>query len=412
MRDRHSFMNKVGRTFARIFLEFNIHPVLYVILLVVSLLHTIVAMLHPSSELYFLLEWVDPSITLDQDIFVFTFIGLALISTVTIIIMFFFAIFKLYLNETTFSKYLIAISMIISLILYYPMLFPLVRSGIILNQKASTFAVALISSLTVGFFLYFTYFIVSLLYVEQSPASTRLYATVQNPNALFVSNVFRLLLAIVTSLADPIYAMIPIGLFLPLMLISLFKYPFISCHLNTFIQCLMSSIIWVMITRFIELFYNSTLPSAIIIIGLPIFNFFTLWLLHKRLEQVLQSKTLTVKQFKCLYKMINEFDTYYSELYLFLIRHYKDCEIVDCFCHKIIEQVNIKDEQLRKELKISEEKRLKRKEEEKILWYELLIQFLNRFYDYEELKNIPASDRVKKIRKMIPISVDRSEILY
>ena len=165
MRDRHSFMNKVGRTFARVFLEFNIHPVLYVILLVISLLHTIVAMLHPSSELYFLLEWVDPSITLDQDIFVFTFIGLALISTVTIIIMFFFAIFKLYLNETTFSKYLIAISMIISLILYYPMLFPLVRSGIILNQKASTFAVALISSLTVGFFLYFTYFIVSLLYV-------------------------------------------------------------------------------------------------------------------------------------------------------------------------------------------------------------------------------------------------------
>lgn len=120
-----------------------------------------------------------------------------------------------------------------------------------------------------------------------------------------MSNIFRLLLAIITSAAGPIYGLVLIGIFLPLMVISLFKYPFISCKMNTFIQALMSCVIWVMITRFIELAYGTPLPSAIVLVGFPIFTYFTLWLLYKRLLHILKNPTLTVKQFKSLYKMIN-----------------------------------------------------------------------------------------------------------
>lgn len=178
MKDRNSFISRMGRTFGRVFLEFNIHPVLYVILLIISLLHTILAMLDPSSELYFLFEWVDPSMALSKEIFVYIFIGLTLISAVTIIIMFGFAIITLHLHETTFSKYLIAISMTINLILYYPMLFPLIRSSIVLVQSSSNFVVVLVGAIALGLGLYFTYTVVTFLYLEQSPASTRLYATV------------------------------------------------------------------------------------------------------------------------------------------------------------------------------------------------------------------------------------------
>lgn len=171
-------MSRMGRTFGRVFLEFNIHPVLYVILLIISLLHTILAMLDPSSELYFLFEWVDPSIVLSNEIFVYVLLGLTLISAVTIIIMLGFAIIRLHLHETTFSKYLIAISMTINLILYYPLLFPLIRSRIVLVESSANFVVVLVGGIVLGLGLYFTYTVVTFLYLEQSPASTRLYATV------------------------------------------------------------------------------------------------------------------------------------------------------------------------------------------------------------------------------------------
>ena len=128
----------------------------------------------------------------------------------------------------------------------------------------------------------------SMLLINLSPQNRSPYKFVWFPNSLTFTSIFKLVAALLLSAGKSQFIPILAGLLFLTLIVSMIKFPIITWKFNTYAQIYVSSLMWIILNRFISLISQQDINIATFIIGIPIFVIFSFWIVNKRVLKIIK----------------------------------------------------------------------------------------------------------------------------
>lgn len=195
----------------------------------------------------------------------------------------------------------------------------------------------ILSVFTLIIFFAFLYPISTFFIAELSPCDNKTVAYLNFPNCFTFLNLFRIILFTLVALGKANYVIISTIVFFLTLIVLLTRSPVISWKYNKMNQIFFTFLKWNIIWSTIQMINQIEASMYIYLIGGTAFVFCMNWILQKRTVSIITNEKGSKIKLRLLYFLIANLWSYEEMMAAFLFKHYKNCQSLDCHCHKLLE---------------------------------------------------------------------------